>query len=237
VAAGAGTTAAASCVLAPEQEEGPYYLAGEQIRRDVTDGQAGIPLKLRILLVNGAGCAPLANAAVDIWHANAGGDYSGFGNAASNKSFLRGTQLSDTGGAVEFTTIYPGWYPGRAVHIHVRVHVGGAAGTTYTGGHVAHTGQLFFPDDLTTQVHQLQPYAGHKGSRTMNSQDQVYNGEQGSTFVLNLSPLQSGAMAGGFSATVMMGVDPNATPAAVGGGGAAGGPGGPPPGRGGPRTQ
>jgi protocatechuate 3,4-dioxygenase beta subunit len=215
-------------VLAPEQEVGPYYIDGEQIRQDVTDGQAGIPLRLRIQIVNATACAPLPSAAVDIWHANASGDYSGFGNAASNRTFLRGTQVTDASGAVEFTTIYPGWYQGRAVHIHLRVHVGGQAAATYTGGHIAHTGQLFFPDDTSTQVYQLPAYAGHKGSRTMNSQDQISNGQQGSKFQLQLTPLQPGSIAGGFSTTVTLGVDPNATPAAVGAGG---GPGGRTPGR------
>ena len=77
-------------------------------------------------------------------------------------TFLRGIQLTNADGVAEFATIYPGWYAGRALHIHLKVHAGGtASGDTYKGGHVSHTGQLFFPEDVTDEVATLQPYVNH----------------------------------------------------------------------------
>jgi protocatechuate 3,4-dioxygenase beta subunit len=121
----------------PELTEGPYYIEGEQIRRNITEGKAGVPLTLRLRVVDASTCKPIKGAAVDIWHADAGGVYSGFGGGARSRTFLRGIQRTDANGVAVFRTIYPGWYPGRAVHIHLKVHVGGS---------VVHTGQLFFPD-------------------------------------------------------------------------------------------
>lgn len=232
------TTARAStlsCTLTPEQEVGPYYLSGEAIRQDITDGQRGIPLQLRLTVLESTTCQPLANAAVDIWHANAAGDYSGFGNGQSSKTFLRGIQLTDASGVVQFQTIYPGWYQGRATHIHIRVRVGGAAGSTYSGGHISHTGQLFFSDDISGQVYQLAPYTSHQGSRTLNTQDGIFTGQYGSSVLASLTPLKAGSIPDGFTATMTLGVAPSATPSPVGGGGAPGGGpgpgGGPPPSR------
>src|SRR5436305_14783301 len=133
-------TGAAQCVLTPELTEGPYYIAGEKVRRDIRDGHPGTLLALRLTVLNAATCKPINGAAVDIWHADAAGDYSGFGAGAGSRTFMRGIQRTDKNGVAIFTTVYPGWYQGRAVHIHVKVHVGGA---------VVHTGQLFFSDTLT----------------------------------------------------------------------------------------
>src|SRR5437868_1621090 len=133
-------TGAVQCVLTPELTEGPYYIAGEKLRRDVRDGHPGTLLTLRLTVLNASNCSPIRGAAVDIWHADAAGNYSGFGGGAGSRTFLRGIQKTDKNGLAMFTTIYPGWYQGRAVHIHVKVHVGGS---------VVHTGQLFFSDALT----------------------------------------------------------------------------------------
>src|SRR5204862_6549946 len=146
----AASTAAPSCVLTPEMTEGPYYLAGEPNRSDVTEGRPGTPLKLVLPVVNASTCKPIAGATVEIWHADAGGNYSGFGSATSNKSFLRGAQTTDRNGEATFVTIYPGWYQGRATHIHVKVHVGGS---------VVHTGQLFFDETTNAAVYTKAPYA------------------------------------------------------------------------------
>jgi protocatechuate 3,4-dioxygenase beta subunit len=166
------------CTLTPELTEGPYYLDGEAVRRDITDGQPGIPLRLNLTVVDAAACAPIANASVDVWHANASGDYSGFGNAASNRTFLRGTQVSGADGVATFDTIYPGWYQGRATHIHLKVHVGGS---------VVHTGQLFFDEAANATIYTQAPYNGHTGNRTTNGEDGIF-GQAGSSALVRLTP-------------------------------------------------
>ena len=122
---GAPEAASVSCILTPEQTEGPYYIAGEKLRRNITDGRPGAPMQLRAFVVDATTCRPIKNAAVDIWHADAGGVYSGFGAGASNRTFMRGIQRTNAKGLALFRTVYPGWYQGRTVHIHVKVHVGG----------------------------------------------------------------------------------------------------------------
>jgi protocatechuate 3,4-dioxygenase beta subunit len=167
--AGAGPAAVASgavsCILTPELTEGPYYIAGEKVRRDITEGRPGVPLALRTTVVDASSCKPIKGAAVDIWHCDAGGVYSGFGSGAGSKTFMRGIQRTDSTGLALFKTVYPGWYPGRTVHIHVKVHV---------GGNVVHTGQLFFPDSVTDRVYARSPYSS-RGSRDMrNANDSIY---------------------------------------------------------------
>src|SRR3954453_11624734 len=151
---GAGPAAASSgavaCVLSPELTQGPYYVPNEKLRRNITEGKAGVPLELRLTVVDVSTCKPVKGAAVDIWHADAGGAYSGAIAGKPGTNFLRGVQRSDGNGLVLFRSIYPGWYPGRAVHVHVLVHV---------GGNVVHTGQFFFSDSLTDAVYRRAPYS------------------------------------------------------------------------------
>ena len=127
-AAGSGEqTARVACVLAPEMTEGPYYLPGEKVRRNITEGLPGAPLDAAPdACVDASTCKPIKGAAVDIWHASAAGKYSGeAANGTVGLTFLRGIQRTDANGLALFKTVYPGWYQGRAVHIHVKVHVGG----------------------------------------------------------------------------------------------------------------
>lgn len=156
--AGAQETASPTadlCLLTPEMTEGPYYLDTDLLREDVTEGTPGLPLRLQVLVADSQACTPLTNAAVDIWHCDAQGFYSGVNArpgggagespAVDSGTFLRGIQLTGEDGVAAFTTIYPGWYTGRTVHIHMKVHIDGEAADTdtYDGGHVSHTGQLF----------------------------------------------------------------------------------------------
>jgi protocatechuate 3,4-dioxygenase beta subunit len=168
-AAAGGPAAVASgavtCVLTPELTEGPYYIEGEKVRRNIREGRAGLPLTLRLRVVDASTCRPIKGAAVDIWHADAVGVYSGFGSAARSRTFLRGVQRTDANGVAVFKTIYPGWYPGRAVHIHLKVHVGGS---------VVHTGQLFFSDALTDRVYRSSPYKSRPGRTTHNANDSIF---------------------------------------------------------------
>jgi len=155
-----------SCVLTPELTEGPYYVAGERLRRDITEGKAGMPLLLSLSVLNASTCRSVRSASVDVWHCDADGVYSGAVANNPGTSFLRGVQRTNAKGVATFKTIYPGWYPGRAVHVHVKVHVGGS---------VVHTGQLFFPPAITTAVYKTSPYSAH-GSQpdTSNPADAIF---------------------------------------------------------------
>jgi protocatechuate 3,4-dioxygenase beta subunit len=168
-AAGSGPAGVAAglitCVLTPELTEGPYYIANEKVRRNITEGKPGVPLTLKTTVLDASSCKPLKNAAVDIWHADAGGVYSGFGAGASDRTFLRGIQRTDATGVATLQTIYPGWYPGRAVHIHVKVHV---------GGNVVHTGQFFFPETLTDVVYKRSPYNTRPNRDVRNTDDSIF---------------------------------------------------------------
>jgi len=161
----ASDAATVSCILAPEQTEGPYYIAGEKLRRNITDGRPGAPLVLRALVVDATTCRAIRNAAVDIWHADASGIYSGFGDGAASRTFMRGTQRTNAKGLAQFRTVYPGWYQGRTVHVHVKVHV---------SGNVVHTGQLYFSDAMTDAVYRRAPYSARATRDVRNNGDPIY---------------------------------------------------------------
>jgi protocatechuate 3,4-dioxygenase beta subunit len=193
---GAGPAAVASgavsCVLTPEQTEGPYYIANEALRRNITEGRPGTPLLLRAFVVNASTCKPIKGAAVDIWHADTGGVYSGFGSGASNRTFMRGIQRTNAKGLAFFRTVYPGWYQGRTVHIHVKVHL---------GGNVLHTGQLYFPDTVTDAVYRQAPYSSRPNRDVRNAGDSIYrNGGKKSQVTITKNA------AGVYVASIVMGV-------------------------------
>ena len=186
-AAGAGPAAVASglvtCVLSPEQALGPYYTEGDRVRRNVREGRPGVSLRLRTTVVDVSDCRPIRGAAVDIWHCDASGTYSGFVQEGTRgETFMRGIQRTDRAGLAIFDTIYPGWYDGRTVHIHVQVHL---------GGDVLHTGQLYFPDSVTDAVFRRSPYSRRPGRTTRNASDSIFrNG--GSRSLLRLRRSGSG---------------------------------------------
>ena len=172
-AAPTATGAAPDCVLMPELTEGPYYLDLDLVRRDITEARPGAPLGLAVTVVDADSCSPIAGAAVDVWHCDAGGAYSGV--EGDSETFLRGIQTTGDDGVASFATVYPGWYQGRAVHIHVKVHV---------GGDEEHTGQLFFDDTLTASVYETEPYAERGDPDTPNDADGIYAQSEGSTIVV-----------------------------------------------------
>jgi protocatechuate 3,4-dioxygenase beta subunit len=162
------TESGLACVLSPELTEGPYYIDGAKLRRNITEGQPGAPLVLRLSVLGATTCKPIKGAVVDIWHASAGGTYSGEqANNTAGRTYLRGIQRTDANGLALFKTVYPGWYAGRAVHIHVKVHV---------GGDVVHTGQLFFRDAFTARVYKRAPYKARGGPDMRNADDSIYAG-------------------------------------------------------------
>ena len=178
---GAGPAAVASgavtCVLTPELTEGPYYVDDQKLRRNITEGRPGVALTLKLAVVNASTCKPIKNAVVDIWHCDALGTYSGV--QGSSGTFMRGLQRTDANGVATFRTVYPGWYMGRAVHIHVKVHLGGS---------VVHTGQLFFPDTVTDTVYKRAPYNRRPGRDMRNTADSIFvNGGKKSLLVVTKS--------------------------------------------------
>ncbi len=164
----------------PQQTEGPYFVDGmpnrSDIRSDPSDGslQQGIPLRLVIHVydVNNGSCIPLGGAKVDIWHANSQGIYSAVKDFGTiGKKFLRGYQVTDNNGTVRFTTIYPGWYQGRTIHIHDKVRTFNGLEKT-----LEWTAQLYFNNSINQQVHTQPPYTNHGPPQTTNEEDGVYTG-------------------------------------------------------------
>jgi len=169
-----------SCIVRPEQTEGPYFvdemLNRSDIRSDPGSGAVkdGTPLDLTLAVsaVRQGSCAPLAGAHVDIWHCDAAGVYSGVedpGFDTRGQSFLRGYQITNQAGEVRFRTIYPGWYSGRTVHIHFKIRTDPKA----ERGH-EFTSQLYFDDALTTRVLARMPYAAKTGRRDLNADDTIF---------------------------------------------------------------
>jgi protocatechuate 3,4-dioxygenase beta subunit len=182
----------AQCILTPELTQGPYYVPGEAIRHDITEGKAGMPLLLSCRVVNASTCKPVAKAAVDVWHCDALGVYSGTIANNPGTNFLRGVQRTSASGIATFKTVYPGFYAGRAVHIHVKVHI---------RGNVVHTGQLFFPAAVTDAVYANEPYSAHGTSPdTPNAQDAIFrNGGRYGMLTLKQT-------AAGYTGAITMGV-------------------------------
>jgi protocatechuate 3,4-dioxygenase beta subunit len=153
---------ARACTLTAEQTEGPFYFDVDRIRSDIREDREGAALRLRVRVRDqDAGCEPIRNAVVDIWHCDAEGSYS-----ATGQTYLRGAQVTNADGIAEFTTIYPGWYPGRTVHIHAKVHL---------DRETVLTTQFYFADDVTARVFVDDPYPGESNRDGFNSSDGLYD--------------------------------------------------------------
>jgi protocatechuate 3,4-dioxygenase beta subunit len=158
--------AGATCPVTPRQTEGPFYFDPRLVREDVTEGKAGVPLRLRLQIVEAEGCARVERARVDIWHCDARGAYSGYDEERSaGETWLRGTQLADADGIAEFRTIYPGWYEGRTPHVHLKARLP-------DGREIV--SQIYFPDALSDRVYAERPYAGRSGRRLRNGDDGIF---------------------------------------------------------------
>jgi protocatechuate 3,4-dioxygenase beta subunit len=185
------------CVGRPEQTEGPYYLETNlnrsDIRSDPSDGSLaeGVPLLLefRVSRVSGEGCAPLPRAVVHVWHCDAHGVYSGVRDPSfdtTGKKFLRGYQVTDNAGMARFQTIFPGWYPGRTVHMHFKIRTGtpGRKGSEFTS-------QLYFDDATTDKIYLQGPYS-KRGKRHMRNSDDFLFRSGGKDLILTLAPNSTG---------------------------------------------
>lgn len=166
-----------SCKLLPQAVEGPYYFDPALVRSDITEGRPGLSLQLALRVIEAGPCAPIGNARVDVWHADAGGIYSGYERQGDNRDtstkgqqYLRGTQMTDGDGNVVFHTIYPGWYPGRTPHIHLKV---------FLDEKTLLTGQIYFPDELSARVYRVhEPYEERPVPDTTNETDGIFKGAQ-----------------------------------------------------------
>lgn len=209
------------CAIIPEVTEGPYYFDPALERIDITEGRPGIPLRVRLQVVDEA-CAPLPGARVDIWHCDATGVYSGYAGQGDDGSvdttgqtFMRGTQFANDNGIAEFETVYPSWYRGRTTHIHFKV---------FLDETNILTGQIFFPDALSEYIYlKVAPYNDRASERdTLNANDGIAQQSTRAAFAF-IKELDAE-----YLVAMIIGVDPHATSSS--GMGMGGGPGGPPPG-------
>ncbi|CCK28750.1 hypothetical protein BN159_4371 [Streptomyces davaonensis JCM 4913] len=248
------TTSETCYKLTSETTEGPYYIDADKIRRDITEDKEGIPLVLNLKVIDNETCRPVANAAVDIWHCDALGIYSGYESLSTgggggtpptdaptdlpsgtptgeppsgapsggtgggiheeptdDERYLRGTWKTDKQGRVTFRTIFPGWYRGRTVHIHTKVHVDGEwTDAGYEGGHTCHTGQFFFDEESVLASAEVEPYSTSTTERTTLEQDTIYD-QSGTAGGLLKLKYNKKNIAKGVVGSITMGVDPDAT--------------------------
>jgi protocatechuate 3,4-dioxygenase beta subunit len=162
-----------ACILTPQAEEGPFYADPKLVRSDIAEGRPGVPLTLRLRVIEAGSCTAIHGARVDIWHCDAKGLYSAFPGQSdahnideTGKTFLRGTQTTDDSGWVTFNTIYPGWYDGRTTHIHFKV---------FLAERTVLTGQTFLPDALNEFIYTNVPEYGDRARQRMviNANDHV----------------------------------------------------------------
>ncbi len=195
-----------SCILIPRETAGPFPLNlsdnPEYFRQDIAEDITGVPLKLTLNVVNvNAGCTPVVNARVDVWHCDTRGVYSGFSNQpggvnASGQTFCRGIQLSDEIGDATFTTVYPGWYPGRATHIHFQV---------FLNNGLRATSQLAFPEEFNTAVFNTADYSAHGQNPTKNTDDGLFR-SPANTLQYQLVKVNVNAGTGGYDASLRVGI-------------------------------
>jgi len=203
------TTTTSGCVVTAAETEGPYPYPGGELtnplnRSDITESLTGIPLSLTIVIANANdSCAIVENARVDIWHCNKDGYYSGYANqpgisgtlSYTGKTFLRGYQLTDAGGQAKFTTIYPGWYGGRATHIHFEVYVNNV---------MKKTTQIAFPQAINDVVDVSALYAGLGVNPVTNGKDSVFG--DSATDLANETISLTGSIAAGYAGTYTIGI-------------------------------
>ena len=191
-ATGGPSSTSDACAVSPNETAGPYPSKSDIFRSDIRENRSGVPLALTIRVINVSnGCAPLANANVEIWQCDAGGNYSEYGTQIS-QTYLRGIQTTDANGQVNFMTVYPGWYQGLATHIHIEV--------TINGRSVKVT-QIAFPEAINAAVYATGVYASRGNNPTSNLQDGIFADSLSSELVT-----PSGNPAAGYSASYQVGV-------------------------------
>lgn len=179
-----------ACVVTPKQTEGPFFIDERLQRSDLRADPAGaairegtlLMLTLRVHKVGRSACLPMSGAVVDVWHCDANGQYSGVGQdrgGSAKESFLRGYQVTGADGVVRFMTIYPGWYPGRAVHIHfkIRTAASGNRGSEFTS-------QLYFDDRITDIVYASSIYRRRGRRDVLNNEDGLFRHDDGARLLI-----------------------------------------------------
>ena len=185
-------SANATCAVSPNETAGPFPSLSDMVRSDIREGKPGTPLTLTIRVVNASqGCGAVANANVEIWQCDAAGNYSQYGSQAA-QTYLRGLQTTNASGEVTFVTIYPGWYQGRATHIHVEVKTGGVSRKVT---------QIAFPESVNATVYRSGVYASRGTNPTSNTSDMVFSDSLSSELVT-----PTGDPASGYAATFQVGV-------------------------------
>ena len=203
------STTSGSCIVTATEVEGPYPYVGGEItnplqRSDVTAGQTGVPLVLSFVIVDtNNSCNVVTGARVDIWHCNKDGYYSGYANQNSSlgtksyvgETWLRGYQLTDSTGVAKFTTIYPGWYGGRATHIHIEVYVNGV---------MKKTTQIAFSEAINNTVYASSLYSAHGVNPITNEADSIFGDSL--TDLANETVSLTGSVADGYSGSYTIGI-------------------------------
>lgn len=185
-----------ACIVRPVQTEGPYFIDDQlnrsDIRFDTTDrlvNGAPLQLTLHVSQLQSNACIPASEAIVDIWHCDAQGIYSDVADpnfSTIGQHFLRGYQVTDSNGIVQFTTIYPGWYPGRTSHIHFKVRLNRSTGQNYE-----FTSQLYFDDSITDRIYTQAAYANRGGRRVRNAEDRIFR-DGGDQLLLTITETEQG---------------------------------------------
>lgn len=208
-----------SCVLTPEVTQGPYYVGGEYIRRDVRESQKGVDTIIDYQVIDVNTCDPIPNVYLEMWHCNSTGVYSGIvanGNGdASDESnldatYLRGIQKTDGDGVAQFETTFPGHYTGRATHIHLLVHTNATRfcnGTLGNAVSASHVGQAFFDQDLIAAVERTEPYTANTQELTTNADDQILAEEAASVDPFHEYTLLGDGVEDGIFAWIAFGVN------------------------------
>ncbi|KAF6797060.1 extracellular dioxygenase [Colletotrichum musicola] len=229
-----------TCVLAPDTVWGPYGVDGEINRHDLRETQGGIDFYLDIGVIDIETCEPLQGTALTIWNCNATGSYSSFtgidpdtselldgwtkrtDGTTDDETFLRGIQVTDENGIVEFLTKFPGYYITRTTHIHVTAQTNITNGTSYSASSIQHIGQLFFEEDLLNEVYAIKPYSAHLSTlnRTTNAEDSLYSdaSSDGYSAVISVSQLTDD-IADGLVGYITVGINSSAEGLAITGGG------------------
>jgi protocatechuate 3,4-dioxygenase beta subunit len=182
----------AACAVTPSETAGPFPSLRDFFRSDIREGKPGALLNLTLKVVNtSAACAAVPNANVEIWHVDAAGNYSQYGTQTS-QTFLRGIQTTNDNGEVTFTTIFPGWYQGRATHIHAEVTIGGVSRKVT---------QFAFPESVNTTVYRTGAYASRGGNPMANASDGIFADSLASELVT-----PTGDPTAGYAATCQIGI-------------------------------
>ena len=155
----------AACAVTPSETAGPYPSLVDLYRSDIREGKTGTVLTITVKVVNvNAGCAAVAAADVEVWHCDSAGNYSEYGTQTT-QNYLRGIQTTNSSGEVTFTTIYPGWYQGRATHIHLEVKTTGVSRKIT---------QIAFPESTNATVYRTGVYASRGSNPTSNLSDGIF---------------------------------------------------------------